>query len=167
MTHLVHFYYASQTVAWSWLTTLNHSRWKRVYAVAWSLSHNNRKESRRLFQQKYCKEPQSANHIKFWRLKLLETGSLVQRRSSTALSEENKENVVRHFSENPSTSIRSVASSLNISKSSVGRFLQQDNFHPLNRVIANYYTMVTKIGVFNPVKQRWNWMIMTRSFWES
>lgn len=108
---------------------------EKVYAVAWSLSHNNREESRRMFQQKYGKEPPSANHIKFWSKKLLETGSLVQRRSSsgrpcTASSEENKENIVKHFKENPSTSIRSVASSLNISKSSVGRILQQENFHP-------------------------------------
>ena len=109
---------------------------EKVYAVAWSLSHNNREESRPLFQQKYCKEPPSANHIKFWSVKILETGSLVQSRSSsgrpsTASSEENKENVVRHFLENPSTSIRSAASSLNISKSSFGRILQQENFHPL------------------------------------
>ena len=72
---------------------------EKVYAVAWSLSHNNREESRRLFQQKYCKEPPTANHIKFWSLKLLETGTLVQRRSSsgrpsTASSEENKEKTV-------------------------------------------------------------------------
>ena len=108
---------------------------EKVYAVSWALSNDNREISRRLFRDKYQKEPPSANHIKFWSLKLLETGSLVKDRPrsgrpSTASSDDNKENVKQAVRDNPQTSIRSVSAVVGVSKSSVGRILHKEKFHP-------------------------------------
>lgn len=115
--------------------TMEYTIQEKVHLVSYSIAHENTEEARRLFTEKFNKAAPVRSLIKYWQLKLLETGSLVKDRPRSgrpleAATQENKENVVAAISNNPSTSTRIVAAEVGISKSSVGRILKAEHYHP-------------------------------------
>ena len=86
---------------------------QKMYLVSWAIAYNNREESRRLFRQKYQKEPPASCVIRYWSLKFLETGNLMSDRQRSgrprsASSEDNKENVFRYIEEDRTLSVRDI-----------------------------------------------------------
>jgi hypothetical protein len=107
---------------------------QKAYLVSWAITFDNREESRRKFRDKYDAEPPAANVIRYWCLKFLETGNLVKHKERSgrpleASSPENKENVVRHALDTPTTSQRSISQATGVSQASVSRILKKENVH--------------------------------------
>lgn len=113
---------------------------QKVNVVAWAIAYKNCEKSVRLFAETYHVDPPSVRTIRYWRDKLLETGSLVQDRERTgrpksATAEERKENVLTAVNKDPSSSTRKIAEECgNLSHMSVQRILKEEYYHPFKPI---------------------------------
>lgn len=108
---------------------------EQVMCCAWALAYENSGESQRKFEEKYGRSPPSRSQINYWKLKLLETGSLSKDRPRTgrpvtASGDDSLELVQEEVHENPQSSIRQIARDKEISPSSVFRCLHKSGMKP-------------------------------------
>ena len=97
---------------------------EQVNCCAWAIAFENLAESQRRFTEKYNRAAPSRSQINFWKLKLIETGSLVKDRPRsgrplTATGEENKQIIQEQLNENPHTSIRRLSNENDIPSTSI------------------------------------------------
>ena len=108
---------------------------EQVNCCAWAITFENLAESQRRFTEKYNRAAPSRSQINFWKLKLIETGSLVKNRPRsgrplTATGEENKQIIQEQLNENPHTSIRRLSNENDIPSTSVFRCVKKLGMKP-------------------------------------
>ena len=95
----------------------------------------NCEEARRMFTEKFQKEPPPARTLRDWKARFLETLSIIPKKPigdhrERRLSNEQREEVVAAFGDDPSNSQRKVAQQLGIAQSSVNKILRQEGIKP-------------------------------------
>lgn len=114
---------------------MSYSVTERAKCAAWYECSKSVVEVQRKFHSQYGKNTAapSGHTIRRWHEKLLATGSVqdVKRsREQPTKSPENIEATVQHFTNDPHTSIRRGALTLNLSRSSIQRILKGLSWHP-------------------------------------
>lgn len=108
---------------------------EKVTLAAYAITLENIEECRRLFNERFNKEAPSRSTIKYWKLKILETGSLKADRPKsgrprTVQTDDNKENIRNAVTDNACVSTRCLADNLDISQRSVLRILHSEKMKP-------------------------------------
>ena len=102
--------------------------------VSYSIAFNC-EEARRRFAEEFDKDPPPVRTLRDWKKRFQETLSVIPRprvgdHSDRRLSDEKREEVVRAFEEDPTTSQRKVSCATGISVSSVNKILKEENVRP-------------------------------------
>ena len=92
-------------------------------------------KARRMFEDKYNKEPPPARTLRHWKSRFTETLSVLPRPSGSEqkearLSDEIREEVVAAFGDDPCTSQRQVARDIGIAQFSVNKILKENDIKP-------------------------------------
>ena len=111
--------------------TLQH----KVHAVSFAIAFDNLNEAMRRFQEWFDLPPPSASQIRYWKEKLLETGTLVKNREGagrpvSASGDGNKEAVRNLINESPTISTRELSRATHVSQTSIRRIIKKEGFRP-------------------------------------
>lgn len=108
---------------------------EQVMCCAWAIAYENTGKSQLMFTEKYNRDAPSRSQINYWKQKLLETGSLSKDRPRsgrpvTSSGDENQALIRNQINENPHTSVRQIASNIDVPTTSVYRCLQKSKMKP-------------------------------------
>lgn len=122
---------------------VNYTVEEKVRITAWAISDYTLEECRNMFTEKFNKIAPPRQTISYWRLKLLQTGSLVADRPRSgrpisASGDDTKDAIVAAVTADPTLSTRRLSDQTNVSHMTVQRVLKKSKFHPYKPMYCQF-----------------------------